>query len=204
MHHWADTSATLPPSQNTVTLSFDDVETIIDAELPPSATVHHHQWWANQSYGSRALHWDAAGFRVDHVEVKPKRLVRFARKDAVARPPRPLTLQQVVTEVNEGAHTRRIEDLQEWRRELRGLTRLPSATLFAATLKKEDRHYAFHVGGLTELQFNVGFEPVKGVTAFRHGVAFSAPNDARNAGDRPDGAKDRQIQRVFPDLSGRF
>lgn len=33
----------LPPSQNTITLSFDDVETIIDAPLPPSATVHLHQ-----------------------------------------------------------------------------------------------------------------------------------------------------------------
>jgi hypothetical protein len=161
----------LPPSQNTVTISFDDVETIIDAELPRSATAHHHQWWANQSQGSRAPHWDAAGFKVDHVELK-KRLVRFARKNAVVRPPRPLTLQEVVMEVNEGAHTRRIEDLQEWRRKQQGMTRLPSATLFAATIKK-DRHYAFHVGGLRELQFNVGFEDVKGTTAFRHGVAFS-------------------------------
>jgi hypothetical protein len=161
----------LPPSQNAVTLSFDDVETIIDAELPRSATAHHHQWWANQSQGSRAPHWDAAGFKVDHVELK-KRLVRFARKTAVARPPRPLTLQEVVTEVTEGAHTRGIEDLQEWRREQRRLTRLPSATLFNATLKK-DRHYAFHVGGLTELQFNVGFEDIKGTAEFRHGVAFS-------------------------------
>jgi hypothetical protein len=161
----------LPPSQNAVTLSFDEVETIIDAQLPRSATAHLHQWWANQSRGSRAPHWDAAGFKVDHVDGKKLR-VRFARKNAVARPPRPLTLQQVVTEVNEGAHTRGIEDLQDWRRQQRGLTRLPSATLFAPTLK-ENRHYAFHFGGLTELQFNVGFEDIKGTTEFRHGVAFS-------------------------------
>src|SRR6267378_2145281 len=82
----------LPPSQNAVTLSFDDVETIIDAPLPRSATAHLHQWWANQSQGSRAPHWDAAGFKVDHVDGKKLR-VRFARKNAVARPPRPLTLQ---------------------------------------------------------------------------------------------------------------
>jgi len=161
----------LPPSQNTVTLSFDDVETIIDAPLPPSATVHLHQWWANQSQGSRAPHWNAAGFKVDHVDRDNLR-VRFVRKIAVARLSRPLTLHQIITNVNEAAHTRSVEDLQDWRMQQRGLTRLPSMTLFAPTLK-EDRDYAYHYGGLTELQFNVGFEPVNGTTAFRHGVAFS-------------------------------
>lgn len=43
--------------------------------------------------------------------------------------------------------------MQECRKELRGFTRLPSATLFYSKVD-EDRDWAFHVGGLTELQFN--------------------------------------------------
>jgi hypothetical protein len=46
-------------------------------------------------------------------------------------------------------------------------------TPFYSSLKEQDRHYVFHVGGLNELQFNLGFEDVRGVTTFRHGVAFS-------------------------------
>jgi len=33
--------------------------------------------------------------------------------------------------------------------------------------------YAFHHGGRSELQFNIGFEDVSGIREFRHGVAFS-------------------------------
>jgi hypothetical protein len=161
----------LPASQQGVTLGFDQVEDIIGVKLPASARDHHHQWWANQSHGSRALHWDGAGFRTDGVDIT-KEQVRFARKDAVERPPRPLSLQEVVTEVNQDALGRPIGELQEWRRIQRGFTRLPSATLFYAKTEK-DRHYAFHVGGLSELQFNVGFEEIDGKDLFRHGVAFS-------------------------------
>ncbi|MES1262901.1 MAG: hypothetical protein ABUL69_01010, partial [Peristeroidobacter soli] len=87
----------LPPSQLGATLGFDEIEQIISAPLPPSAT-NHRQWWANQSAGSRAPHWDAAGFKVDSVDAG-KRLVRFVRKAGAARPPRALSLQEIVTEV---------------------------------------------------------------------------------------------------------
>lgn len=160
----------LPLSQGGVSLSFEEIETILGATLPPSA-FRHRQWWANQSGGSRAPHWDAAGFKVDTVDAG-RRIVRFIRKNANAKPPRPLSLQEVVTEVNEGAHSRRTGKLQEWRKDLRGFTKLPSATLFYAKVDK-DRDWAFHVGGLSELQFNVGFENVDGTRTFRHGVAFS-------------------------------
>lgn len=160
----------LPSSQVGVTLSFDDIEAIIGARLPPSAS-DYRQWWANQSAGSRAPHWDAAGFKVDKVDFA-QRQVRFVRKSITARPPRHLTLQEVVTEVNEDARARRIGNLQEWRKRHHGFERLPSATLFYSTVEK-DRDWAIHVGGLSELQFNVGFEQVDGQRTFRHGVAFS-------------------------------
>ena len=86
--------------------------------------------------------------------------------------PRALTLQEVVTEVNERAQERPFGGLPKWRKAHKGMKSLPG-TPFYSGLKKEDREYVFHVGGLSELQFNFGFEDVRGVTIFRHGVAFS-------------------------------
>jgi hypothetical protein len=86
--------------------------------------------------------------------------------------PRALTLQEVVTEVNERAQGHPFGSLPEWRKAHKGMKSLPG-TPFYSGLKKEDRDYVFHVGGLSELQFNLGFEDVRGVTTFRHGVAFS-------------------------------
>ena len=160
----------LPASQSGATLSFGDIERIIGAPLPPSATEHHHRWWANQSQGSRAPHWGgAAGFKVDGVDLARRR-VRFVREKA--SPPRALTLQEVITELNALAPDHDIGTLPEWRRTRHGLTRIPAATLFFSTVEP-DRGWAFHAGGLTELQFNVGFEEIDGQPVFRHGAAFS-------------------------------
>ena len=159
----------LPASRSRVTLSYADIEWIIGEPLPPSATEHHHQWWANQSQGSRAPHWDAAGFKVDRVDLARRR-VRFVRKNA--RLPRALTLQGVITELNALAPDHDIGILSEWRRARHGLTRIPAATLFFSTVEP-DRDWAFHARGLTELQFNVAFEGIDGQHVFRHGVAFS-------------------------------
>jgi len=74
--------------------------------------------------------------------------------------------------VNEPAHGHPFGGLLEWRKAHKGMKSLPG-TPFYSGLKKEDRDYVFHVGGLNELQFNLGFEDVRGVTTFRHGVAFS-------------------------------
>ncbi|WP_116813448.1 DUF7662 domain-containing protein [Steroidobacter cummioxidans] len=192
----------LPPAQNGVTLSFDEIETILSATLPPSA-FRHRQWWANQSTGSRAPHFgDAAGFQNVENRVDAKqRLVRFVRKNATVRPPRALLLQDVVSEVNEGALTRRIGKVQEWRKGHRGFTKLPSATLFYSKVE-QDREWAFHVGGLSELQFNVGFEPVDEVRTFRHGVAFSL-QPTRELPDIdplvPKIARFNEYFRIYPD-----
>jgi len=48
---------------------------------------------------------------------------------------------------------------------------LPGTPFYSGV--ESGRDYVFHVGGLGELQFNLGFEPVHGISTFRHGVAFS-------------------------------
>ena len=161
----------LPPTTNETTLSFDQVAQIIGDTLPPSATTYR-EWWSNQEGGSRAPHWRAAGFKVDHADLK-RQIVRFTRITPVVKElPRALTLHEVVTEVNERAQGRTFGGLPEWRKAHKGMKSLPG-TPFYSGLKKEDRDYVFHVGGLSELQFNLGFEDVRGVTTFRHGIAFS-------------------------------
>lgn len=161
--------AALPPTTNETSLSFEQVAQIIDGSLPPSATTYR-EWWSNQEGGSRAPHWRAAGFKVDHADIK-RQIVRFKRIAPVKELPRALTLPEVVTEVNERAHDHLFGNLPEWRKAHKGLKSLPGTPFYSGL--KEDRDYVFHVGGLNELQFNVGFEDVRGITTFRHGVAFS-------------------------------
>lgn len=162
--------AALPPTVNERTLSFDQVTQIIGDTLPPSASTYR-EWWSNQEGGSRAPQWRAAGFKVDHADLK-RQIVRFKRIAPAKELPRALSLQEVVAEVNERALGRPFGRLPEWRKTHKGMKSLPG-TPFYSGLKREDRPYVFHVGGLSELQFNLGFEDIDGVTTFRHGVAFS-------------------------------
>ena len=81
------------------------------------------------------------------------------------------TIAQIAEEINRRAATHAIGQLQEIRRQLRGLQHLPTRNIFSARTTFE--LYAFHVGGRTELQFNIGLEVVNDVTYLRHGVAFS-------------------------------
>jgi len=69
----------LPASQREVTLSFEQVERIINDKMPPSA--HEYQaWWANEKEGNHvnARAWADAGWRVDTVNLHEK-WVRFVR-----------------------------------------------------------------------------------------------------------------------------
>ena len=62
-------------------LTFDAIETIIDAPLPQSAT-EHPEWWSNESRSPsshvQALSWMDAGWRVDTVRLHAKQ-IRFVK-----------------------------------------------------------------------------------------------------------------------------
>lgn len=74
----------VPPSQDRVTLSFEQVETIIGGELPSSAR-RHNAWWANDSVGhSWSREWLEAGWRKAQISMSEER-VTFARIKARER-----------------------------------------------------------------------------------------------------------------------
>ena len=79
-------------------------------------------------------------------------------------------LREIVDEVNKRAAGYAIGQLQNLRKELLGLQRKPSESVFGEVHK--DR-WAIHVGGRTELQFNIGREAKLREGDLRYGVAFS-------------------------------
>jgi hypothetical protein len=81
-----------------------------------------------------------------------------------------VSMSSLVAEIERRAVHREIGRLQEIRKELKGKSRLPWNGIFHQQTIREKDGYAFHYGGRTELQFNVGVEPHD---MFRHGVAFS-------------------------------
>lgn len=82
-----------------------------------------------------------------------------------------MTIAEIAAELNGRSEGRPIGHLQELRRELHNRRRAPTRKLFDVRSIFDD--YAFHVGGRSELQFNVGFERLEGENRFRYGVAFS-------------------------------
>ena len=68
----------LPAGQMEVTLSYEQVERILNDNLPPSALVHR-AWWSNETVGTHihAHAWLNAGWKVDAVNFT-NRWVRFA------------------------------------------------------------------------------------------------------------------------------
>lgn len=71
----------------------------------------------------------------------------------------------------ERAPERPFGGLPEWRKANKGVKSLPR-TPFYSGLRKEDRDYVFHVGGLSELQFNLGFEDVRGIPFNLEGLSL--------------------------------
>ena len=60
-----------PRQVTTLTLSFDQIEVLIGAQLPKSA-AKYRQWWANQrnnQHRPQARAWMSAGFKVDKVDL---------------------------------------------------------------------------------------------------------------------------------------
>lgn len=80
-------------------------------------------------------------------------------------------IQSLAQQINLRAHAHAIGQLQAIRAELKGKARQPGTDIFSAKTIHKD--WAFHHGGRTELQFNIGLEDVGGQQMLRHGVAFS-------------------------------
>jgi hypothetical protein len=80
------------------------------------------------------------------------------------------TIQSIAGTLNAKAGSYQIGKLQDLRKELKGLARRPGRSIF--TKQTIDDDWAFHHGGRSELQFNIGFDGSKG-RQLRYGVAFS-------------------------------
>jgi len=79
-------------------------------------------------------------------------------------------LAPIIAEIERRAEGRAIGRLQEVRKDLKKLARLATNSIFSSQTIFEDQGYAYHHGGRSEMQFNVGTD-LPGM--FRHGVAFS-------------------------------
>ena len=79
------------------------------------------------------------------------------------------SIEKLALEISDRAKGRSIGAMQKRRARRKGLTQ-PPALFDRRTIWKE---WAYHVGGRTELQFNIGYESSDGGKVFRHGMAFS-------------------------------
>lgn len=82
-----------------------------------------------------------------------------------------LDIPAIAEKLNELALAHQIGKLQDIRKQLKHLNRRPGDKIFSAQTTFED--WAFHHGGRTELQFNIGREDGDNQDDLRHGVAFS-------------------------------
>jgi hypothetical protein len=82
-----------------------------------------------------------------------------------------LSIAQAVVEIDRKAPAYAIGGLQQIRQRLKGLKNVSSKTIFSSATTFE--RWAFHHGGRSELQFNIGIETLGNAQYFRYGVAFS-------------------------------
>ena len=66
-------SEELEPGGDSVSLGFDEIEKIIDGELPESAR-RHRAWWANTDSHAQAQAWLSAGWKIDAVDLEENRI----------------------------------------------------------------------------------------------------------------------------------
>ncbi len=81
-----------------------------------------------------------------------------------------LNMHSIAREINLRAKTHSIGTLPEIRKDLKQLNRLPKDIFTPQTTFDT---YAYHHGGRTEIQFNIGWEDISGIDELRHGIAFS-------------------------------
>ena len=156
-----------------ISLTFDQVETIIGAKLPNSA-FHFRPWWANQQASSQATHWHEAGFKVKTVNLEQK-FVTFCRLSGSSNDANGTSwlekpsIKEITNAIENIASGFSFGNLQSIRQQLKGLERC-SRTIFKE--KTIFDNFAFHYGGREELQFNIGFDDDEN-QQLRHGLAIS-------------------------------
>ncbi len=79
-------------------------------------------------------------------------------------------IRAFANELNKKSERYQIGGLQNLRKEIKGFVRRPGSSIFSDQTIFDG--YAFHYGGRSELQFNIGFDGSEGA-ALRHGIAFS-------------------------------
>src|SRR6266699_3532624 len=85
-----------------------------------------------------------------------------------------MSVETLAEQINEAAGAYRVGGLQELRGRLHGRRPRTSKIFTKATVFVDGKDkYAFHDGGRTELQFNIGVEEREDQHWLRHGVAFS-------------------------------
>lgn len=82
-----------------------------------------------------------------------------------------MDVRTLAAQINDEAAGYSIGDLQQLRAQLKRLKRAPGSAIFSERTTFDD--WAFHNGGRSELQFNIGSEQVSGSEIMRYGVAFS-------------------------------
>jgi hypothetical protein len=76
-------------------------------------------------------------------------------------------IKELAQEINSKSADYEIGNLQSIRKNIKGLMKRPGSAIFAENTIYE--HYAFHYGGRSEIQFNIGTEE----EGIRYGLAFS-------------------------------
>ena len=66
----------LPKGQREVTLRFEQVESILHAQLPESA-YESRAWWEHEKEGNHVSRraWSNAGWKIENVDVRKKRVM---------------------------------------------------------------------------------------------------------------------------------
>lgn len=82
-----------------------------------------------------------------------------------------MDIKTLAQAVNSESSDYSVGGLQELRTTLKGFKRVPGSTIFSSQTTFDD--WAFHHGGRSELQFNIGSDQVGVFSVTRYGVAFS-------------------------------
>jgi hypothetical protein len=105
-------------------------------------------------------------FSPEELQIARRRLREFDYEV----PETPPSMAEIADELDRRARNSEIGELQKLRQQMTGSRSISARGIFSKLTIKEE--FAFHHGGRSELQFNIGFEH-RSERVLRHGVAFS-------------------------------